>query len=78
MKTNDISCRLNNDLTEDPNKNYNILHEHMKTAKAIHFPVKYIKFHNHRHKKNKWITPGILRSIKFRDEMYVQEVPWKF
>ena len=39
MKTNDITCRLNNNLTEDPNKNYNILHEHMKTAKAIHFPV---------------------------------------
>ena len=72
MKTNDIICRLNNDLTEDPNKNYNILHEHMKTAKAIHFPVKYVKFHKHRHKKNKWITPGILRSIKFRDKMYVQ------
>ena len=42
IKTNDISCRLNKDLTEDPNKNYNILHDHMKIAKAIHFPVKYI------------------------------------
>ena len=59
MKTNDISCRLNNDLAEDPNKNYTILHELMKTAKAIHFPVKYVKFHKHRHEKNNWITPGI-------------------
>ena len=72
MKTNDVSGRLNNDLTEDPNTNYGILHEHMKAAKAIYFPLKYVKFHKHRHKKNKWITSGILRSIKFRDKMYVQ------
>ena len=71
MKTNNISCRLNNDLTENFNTNYDILHENMKTAKAIYFPVKYVKFNKYRHKQSKWITSGILRSIKLRDTMYV-------
>ena len=29
-----------------------------------------VKFKKHRNKKNKWITSGILRSIKHRDGMY--------
>ena len=49
MKPNDISCMLYNDLTEDPKKNQNILHDHMKTAKAIHFLVEYVEFHKRRH-----------------------------
>ena len=38
---------------------------------------KTIKFHKHRHKKSKWITNGILNSIKFRDSMYkeLQQTP---
>ena len=72
MKSNDIYDKLKTNLLEDPNINYDILHEYMKNTKEIFFPNKYVKFHKHRHKKNKWITSGILRSIKFRDKMYVK------
>ena len=65
MKSNDIYDKLKTNLLEDPNINYDILHEYMKNTKEIFFPNKYVKFHKHRHKKNKWITSGILRSIKF-------------
>ena len=34
-------------------------------------PLRYEKFHKHRHKKNQWITYGILRSIKYRDQMCI-------
>ena len=72
MKSNDIYDKLKTNLLEDPNISYDILHEYMKNTKEIFFPNKYVKFHKHRHKKNKWITSGILRSIKFRDKMYVK------
>ena len=35
-------------------------------------PDRYVKFHKHRHKKNKWITTGILRSINFGDNLYIK------
>ena len=72
MKSNNIYDKLKTNLLEDPNINYDILHEYIKNTKEIFFPNKYVKFHKHRHKKNKWITSGILRSIKFRDKMYVK------
>ena len=44
----------------------------MKTLKNKHMPDKYVKFHKHRHKKNNWISYGILHSIKFRDNLYMK------
>ena len=72
MESNDIYSKLDTNILEDPNRNYDILHEYMKKTKDTFFPVKYVKFHRHRHKKNRWITFGILRSIKSRDKMYVK------
>ena len=71
-KINDITSKLNTDLLEDPNSNYDILHNYMKSRKDIFFPTNYVKFHKHQYKKNKWITFGIIRSIKFRDKKYVR------
>ena len=72
MIDKNITKDLNHDLLADPNKNYDILHNHMKTLKNKHMPDKYVKFHKHRHKKNNWISYGILRSIKFRDNLYMK------
>jgi len=33
-------------------------------------PVKTVKYHKHKHKKSKWITQGIMKSIKYRDRLY--------
>ena len=54
----------------DPNMNYNILNDIIQTALKKHMPTKNVKFHKHRHKGSEWITAGIIRSIKFRDNMY--------
>ena len=72
MIASNITNTLSSDLLTDPNENYNILHNHMKQLKDKHMPDKYVKFHKHRHKKNKWITTGIIRSIKFRDNLYIK------
>ena len=51
MIDKNITKDLNHDLLADPNENYDILHNHMKTLKNKHMPDKYVKFHKHRHKK---------------------------
>ena len=33
-------------------------------------PVRVVKYHKHKYKKTKWITKGIIKSIKFRDNLY--------
>ena len=71
MTTTDISQPFDNNILLDPNHNYEKLHDHVKALRDIHMPLRYEKFHKHRHKKNQWITYGILRSIKYRDQMYI-------
>ena len=54
------------------NENYaafdNILHELMNS----YFQAKIVKYNKYRHKKSKWITKGILKSIFYRDKLYVK------
>ena len=33
-------------------------------------PLRNVKFHKYKHKKTQWITKGIIKSIKFRDQLY--------
>ena len=67
MTACDIIIEFNKALTSDPNHNYVILHNHIKNKEKK--TIWYEKLHKHWHKKNKWITYGILRFIEFRDEM---------
>ena len=57
LKRNDmidktITKDLNHDLLADPNENYDILHNHIKTLKDKHLPEKYVKFHKLQHDDN--------------------------
>ncbi len=61
---------LENTLTQDPNLNYNKLHNLIQKAKNLHLPEKTVKFNKHKHKKNKWISMSLIKSIKFRDDLY--------
>ena len=55
---------------EDPNINYDILHNKIQAAFFKNFPEKICRYNKYKHKKTKWITQGILRSIRFRDKLY--------
>ena len=55
----------------DPNKNYNIFIEKVLHYKNLHLPEKLVKFNKHRHKQEKWITEGIIKSIKYRDNLHL-------
>ena len=59
-----------NDLTTDPKFTYDMLEQVISSAKEKHLTPKKVKFNHYKHKKNPWITKGILNSIKFRDKLY--------
>ena len=44
----------------------------IQEVKNKHLPTKKIKFNKYKHKKNKWITRGILKSIKTKNMIYKQ------
>ena len=75
--------RFNNDLTNafqnnildespdaDPNLNYETFHDILIKARDTNFPSIITKFNKHKHKKTPWITNGLLRSIKYRDQLH--------
>ena len=71
MTATDIPQHFDNDITLDPNHNYEKLYDHVKALRDKHMPLWFEKFHKHRHRKNQWIAYGILHSIKHRDQMYI-------
>ena len=58
--------------TVSPCNNYSIMNTIVQKAIANNIPVKLVKFHKHKHKNSKWITKGLIRSIEFRDKLYVR------
>ena len=60
------------DIGTDPNVNYNLLNDIIQNALNKHLPVKLVRYNKYKHKKSKWITAGIMRSIKFRDKLYAK------
>ena len=67
-KANIINA-FNSDLTLDPNVNYNILENMLTKLYEQHFSLKTVRY-KYKHRKENWITTGILHSIKYRDKLY--------
>ena len=65
-----IIIDLNIDLTLDPNVTYNILENKLTKLYEQHFSLKTVRYDKYKHKKENWITTGILHSIKYRDKLY--------
>ncbi len=69
LTSNELNS-LNKNFTEDPNTTYNILHNAIQSAKHRHMPHRFAKFSKYKHKKSKWITYYITKSIHYRDNLY--------
>ena len=54
----------------DPNDNYNIVETIIQDTISTHFPTRTVQFNYCKHKKTKWVTNGIIKSIKFSNCMY--------
>lgn len=65
-----ILSNFTNDYNTNPNNNYEILNENIKSALQQHLSIRIVKFNKHKHKKSSWISNGIIRSIKYRDRLY--------
>ena len=55
---------------EDPNYNYEILERALTDSYTECFPKRVVKFKKKKHKKNAWISVGIIRSINHRNRLY--------
>ena len=62
--------KLNKSLNADTSINYEIIHDEIARAKNKCMPSKIVKFNKYKHKKSSWITQGLLKSIRYRDQLY--------
>ena len=70
INSSELHKKLDTSQTANPNASYNIILEVIETARKKHMTGKFVKFNKYKHKKSKWITYGILKSIRFRDKLY--------
>ena len=63
---------MDRDLFSDPNENYRQFEEIFFKAKAKYLAPKTVRFKKHKHKLSRWMTNGILNSIKFRDKLFLK------
>ena len=62
--------KLNKSLNADTNINYEIIHDEIARAINKCMPSKRVKFNKYKHKKSSWITQGLLKSIRYRNQLY--------
>ncbi len=69
MMTN-IHEKLDQSPSADVNSNDDIMFNEIYRVVEKHISSKTVKFNKYKHKKSKWITHGVIKSIKYRDELY--------
>ena len=74
LEDNNIHDKLEQAIDSDPQENYARFIALLNDAKDKHLPRKRVRFNKHKHKKSKWMTNGILKSIKTKDTLYKQLV----
>ena len=65
-----IYDKLDTNIANDPNQNYEKFAEAINYAREKHLPKKKVKYKKSIHKKSKWITNGILKSINTKEKLY--------
>lgn len=70
LRSEHIKEKLKASLESNPNISYNNFNDIMQLLINKHFPIKWVKFDKYKHKISPWVTPGILKSIKHKDNLY--------
>ena len=65
-----IYDQLQSVIDTNPQENYNTFIKLPSSAKNKHLPRRIVRFNKKKHKKAKWLTNGILKSINTKDKMY--------
>ena len=63
IASKNIYEKLNKDIHCNPNENYNILESEIITSMESHMDKKTVTFNRRKHKRDPWITFGVLRSV---------------
>ena len=69
LEEKNIYEKLDKSLMADVNQNYNIMHQEIYDSIEKHTLEKIVKSNRHKHNISKWITHGIIKSIKYRDKL---------
>ena len=72
VRSKNVYQMLDKNLIADPNENCKLIEKLLNESKEKHLPTRTVKFNKHRHKKSEWITMGIIKSIQFRDKLYLK------
>ena len=72
MSRANFDSKLDLRIDADTNINYDIIELTITDAANKHLPTKTIKVNKHKHNKSNWITYGIIKSIKFRNKLYMK------
>ena len=70
LEEKNIFEKLDQSFMADVNQNYNIMHQETYDTIEKHTLKKIVKSNRHKHTISKWITHGIIKSIKYRDKLY--------
>ena len=65
-----LYATLDTNIDSDPNLNYEIIESAITNAMDIHLAEKVVKFNCRKHKKEPWMTYGILNSINQKNKLY--------
>ena len=70
IASENIYEKLNKDIHCNPNENYNILESEIITSMESHMDKKTVKFNRRKHKRDPWISFGVLRSVNKKNKLY--------
>ena len=70
VQSQDLESQISHNTSSDPNKNYESIQNIIQDAKDKHISRKKVKYKKRKHKKEQWVTKGIIISITRRDKLY--------
>ena len=70
LQSHDIIQRVNSDI--NPSVSHKHLHDILNYLVDKYFPIKYMRFNKYKHKKSPWVTNGLLKSISYKDKLYIK------
>ena len=70
MKTLNIYDKLNKSIDRKPEENYEAFVKSIKDVKNKCLPKKVVKYNIKKHKKCKWMTSALLKSINTKNQLY--------
>ena len=62
--------KLKTDPDANPNNNYEILSSAIIESKENHIPKKTQRFNKYKHKKEKWMSSALLKSVVHKNKLY--------